>query len=135
MKTLALLLCLLSSCAFGQTKPKTKIKFVCNCDDKVGTLFATAFRDALAKSPRYEETSISQSGSGKDVTYNWVVEGISIDLADPPQGNASAFSIVLKLGNILYFDQWVQTCGTQMIDSCVNTLFASIDRDLTKYQQ
>jgi hypothetical protein len=65
---------------FGQTK-RVPVKFVCQCKDGTGAMFATAFRDLLASSPRYVEVSDSseKSPDGKSDIPHWKIDVISID--------------------------------------------------------
>jgi hypothetical protein len=113
------------------------VKFDCSCDDKLGTLYATAFRDLIAKSPRYQETQVAQDdgkGTNKNDSYNWFIDIIPMDMTQPADGNASAFSIVLKLGNMFYLDHWAQTRGVNMADICAHTIFSAVDNELAKHK-
>jgi hypothetical protein len=65
MKVLALMLLLCPS-VFCQQPTRIPVVFDCNCDDAVGSLYATAFRDLLAASPRYIETREAEPINGRD---------------------------------------------------------------------
>lgn len=128
-------LLILCSCpsAFAQAqqaKPRTELVFSCSCSDQAGTLFAAAFRDLLATSPRYIEASQAElkGPDGKQTIYNWQLKVVSVD--DTSNGQATAISSVLLLGSSFYMDQYVQVCGRDKAAFCAQQLLALVDSDL-----
>lgn len=80
--------------------PKFRIYFDCTCGDPIGAKYATAFRDLLASSPRYEEASVSQEkpkAGEKYGTYKWTVSVVSVKADE--KGSSTALSLVLEIGN------------------------------------
>jgi hypothetical protein len=73
-------------------------------------------------------------GTNKNDSYNWFIDIIPMDMTQPADGNASAFSIVLKLGNMFYLDHWAQTRGVNMADICAHTIFSAVDNELAKHK-
>ena len=97
-------LLLFSMSMSGQEKHKILISFHCKCDDQVGRQYATYFRDALAQSPRYEETHSDQTkdSNGKVTSLAYVVSIVSVDESATNTGKSSSFSLVLTIGSDLY---------------------------------
>ncbi len=65
----------LASTAHSQQPKRIKVVFVCGCEDQTGKLYAMAFRDLLASSPRFVQTSDSAEtdSNGKVIAVNWKV--------------------------------------------------------------
>jgi hypothetical protein len=113
-----------ATCCFSQTavygaKAKTKIAFNCACDDVVGSRYATAFRDLLAKSPRYEETDISKDAA-------WDLQVVSVDVDRTDSGHETAISFTINRHG-LYRDSWVSVCGSNKVSSCAADDFSALD--------
>lgn len=108
---------------------KTAIYIDCTCEDMVGALYATALRDAIARSPRYSLASSPSEGSGKNLKYNWTLSIVSINDTAGSTGISTAISTVLNIGDIM-FGQHIQSCGIDMVTSCAATTLASADNDL-----
>jgi len=150
MRYLLLLLCL-NSCAFAQAKkqdlpefrklspvsqianaesapPKTKVKFICTCNDDVGAKFATALRDLLAASPRYMETDDDNDKIFPNVKqrFVWVLSIVSVDASPGNPGSATAMSTVL-LGGPIFLKQQEYLCGTNNVKHCAEDTFSYLD--------
>lgn len=137
MKILACLVLLFASAiTFGQNvqkSNKTRIHFSCSCDDVVGSRYATALRDLIASSPRYElaaSAEIKPNNAKEPTTYNWQLSVVSVDLDQPAAGHATALSVVLLIGNTFYWTNWVQTCGAHATSDCAAMTLADIDNQL-----
>jgi hypothetical protein len=111
---------------------RVKVKFSCDCSDQVGSLYATALRDSLAASPRFVETaddSEPKSDGSKDRLYHLVIQVVSVDIENPPEGRQSALSVVFTFAGSL-LGQRVQVCGAQSVVQCVASTLASFDNAL-----
>jgi hypothetical protein len=131
MKWIAAVILISATCALGQTTPKTKIYVSCTCDDPIGAQYATALRDAIARSPRYTLASASVEGAGKDKTYNWTLSIVSIDDTPATPGTSTAISVVLQIG-IIITSQRIQVCGYSAVDRCAAAAMANLDSDLQR---
>jgi hypothetical protein len=134
LKRLILVL-LLSVCfrADGQTK-RLPVVFVCQCSDGTGAIFATAFRDLLAASPRYIEASDPSqvSTDGKQNILNWEIRVISLDPSVNNTGESSAMSIVILLGDGIYGTHLVQWCKRENAGGCARDVLAEFDGYLNR---
>jgi hypothetical protein len=137
MKVLALVLllfCLAKSC-FGQEPRKTKVFFECTCDDVVGALWATSFRDLIASSPRYAEAEapefeVMKDADGKPINaYNWHVNVVT----SPAGRDSAAVSVVVLLGDSYFVTHLVQTCPHDKVGSCAANALASLDGTIHDY--
>jgi hypothetical protein len=125
---LALVLSAMSVTAFGQgsnssSPKKIAIFFSCDCDDAVGALMATAFRDMLATSPRFTEAAGVENSA-----YN-----LSVVSLDPQRGNPghlSAFSAVLLIGTSFMVTHSVRTCPQAEANSCAANLLSFVDKNI-----
>ncbi len=119
--------------AHAQAK-KSSLYFDCTCDDAVGRLYATAFRDLLASSPRYQSASVAEvdDEKGNVVRRNWNVKVVSLDPARDAEGQRTVLSVVLIWGDLLYVDSLVQTCNKNNVASCVSDTLADLDNDIQK---
>lgn len=135
MKTLAVLLLLSTNIpAPGQSKKKTEMKFDCTCEDPVGSRFATAFRDLIAASPRYTQTTLSEEPvkiGEKGTRSNWVVSIISLD-PNSGSGAQTAMSVVMTVGDTIFWTHWVQTCGANRVNECASSVFSDVDKEIQK---
>lgn len=97
--------------------------------DEVGALYATAFRDLLAKSPRFVETYESEvkNRNGEFLYPNWNVRVVSVDPSQDNVGISTALSVVILLGSSTYMDQQVQTCGRNRVSGCASDTLARLD--------
>lgn len=102
------------------------VKFECNCTDEVGQLYATAFRDVLAKSPRFiADAGFQKGGGSSDGPPSILVNVVSLDPFN--QGQASALSIAFLLGNTTYLTHIVRWCPKDRASSCAASTFAEMD--------
>lgn len=113
------------------SEKRTPVVFSCSCDDGVGSLYASAFRDALATSPRYQEgyASSVKGPDGKIAYRNWKVVVVSIDpnSSETSSGASSALSVVYLLGDDIYMNSSVQICGRDRVKSCATRTLATLD--------
>jgi hypothetical protein len=130
MKFLALtvLLCC-SGLAFCQESAKTRVVFDCQCEDAVGHLYATAFRDVLATSPRYTQTALAESKKADgSALYSWHLQAISLDPEDGADaGHSTVLSLVILVGNDTFISHLVQTCGINVVTKCASQTLAYVD--------
>jgi hypothetical protein len=102
------------------------VKFECNCTDEVGQLYATAFRDLLAKSPRFVAgTGFDKGGGAFDGPPSMLVNVVSVDPFS--EGQTSALSVVFLLGNTTYLTHAVRWCPKDRASSCAASTFAELD--------
>ena len=137
MKQIWLLLFLvlngLPACLAQHASVKTDVNFDCTCDDSVGRLYATAFRDLIASSPRYSLASVAEvkGSDGKTSKYNLNIKVVTLD--DDASGNrrgsgiSTVISVVLLVGDDPYLDNLVQTCGRDVVASCAASTLAYLD--------
>ncbi|WP_419806007.1 hypothetical protein [Terriglobus sp.] len=103
---------------------KTDVIF--SCDNTVGRAYGRAFRDLLAKSPRYHELSDTAENRKKAVN----VGVVSIEeKAGGDSVGAAAFASVFLLDSV-YLDHVVQSCGVNKSEKCAQDLFDSLDEDV-----
>lgn len=120
-----------SQSAQGSATPnrnKIGIRFVCECDDMTGQTFATAFRDLLATSPRYYETS-AVSGiypDGKERT-NLQVKVVSVDITQDNSESSSAIAAVFLIGDTVYLTQIVARFGRHHASEEASVMLSSLD--------
>jgi hypothetical protein len=109
---------------------KTQLFVSCSCDDQLGAKYATALRDIVAKSPRYEETR----NEGDDKSgYPFKISLVSIDTSTSP-GEQIAISEVTSFNSIL-FDQNVQVCSAQSVFNCAQTTFSQVDKSIDELKK
>lgn len=128
-KAVKLLGVMLVLSAVGHAQKKLiPVVFECTCQDQVGELYATAFRDALAKSPRYTETSaaVTKDNNGKPQEYNWQIRVVSVDPAYAV-GRQTAISVVILLGDSFYMTHSIQTCPEAQVAGCAADTLARFD--------
>ena len=109
---------------------RVKVRFSCDCDDQVGSLYATALRDTLAASPRFIETpdeSEPGSAESKGRLYHLVIQVVSVDIENPPGGHQAALSVVFTFAGTM-LGQRVQVCGAQSVAHCAASTLASLDK-------
>lgn len=133
MKTLALLLCLLSSCAIGQTVPKIGVKFVCTCNDMVGARYATAIRDLIAVSPRYAAANDFVEGPANARVFNMGIRAITLDPQVGSPGNGTAVAVTITWG-YLYINNILQICTSESVKECAENTIASFDAAVATIQ-
>lgn len=126
-----LLACIpISSVAFGQNRDKTRIFFVCDCQDPVGILFASSLRDTIANSTRYElgRTADQPRFDGKEgKTYNLVLHIVTVDAgSEGNQGHSTAISATITIADI-YWGQFVQVCSETRVTPCAISSLAMTD--------
>jgi len=111
--------------ALAQTK-KTAVYFHCTCDDTSGAALASAIRDDLAISPRYEEVSAS-----KTVTYQ--LRMVTMDGGQLNEGYSTVYSAVVTFGPNsddqpdVYAGHAVGMCGRNRVSSCAGNIIAFLD--------
>jgi hypothetical protein len=102
------------------------VKFECNCTDEVGQLYATAFRDLLAKSPRFvADTGFDKGGGAFEGPPSMLVNVVTLDPFK--DGQASALSVAFLLGNSTYLTHAVRWCPKDRASSCAASTFAELD--------
>jgi len=134
LQGLALVMLLFTMPALGQAPTKVKIYVECTCDDIVGAQYATALRDAIARSPRYELASSPSVGVGKSLIYWWSLSIVTLDDSNSPAepGHKTAISIVLTF-NAAMVSQHIQTCGVSAVDHCAAMTLSSTDNEIQKF--
>jgi hypothetical protein len=130
---LLLLCCVLP--AEAQSPHKTGVKINCECADATGILYASALRDAVAESPRYEEVTISESKdrNGKIVS-NWQLNIVSLDPSDDSSGKSAVLAVVVLLGDEHYAGQMAQSCGYSAVNRCAVRTLSYLDSVIHKSQ-
>lgn len=120
-------------CGQDSKLKKEPIYFECQCEDQVGQLVATSFRDELSRSPRYYSASAAEipEANGK-VERAWHVQALSMDIDDGNIGSQSAISVVLLIGNTDYQTQSMRICGRNRADQCAAEMFADLDQWIQK---
>jgi hypothetical protein len=120
----------------AQNQPgKISVKFDCQCDDRVGMLFATEVRDLISKSPRYRLVQTLAPHGGSD----WVhapemhLDVISFDALN--SGDYAAFSEAITVGEELFLSHRVQVCGLKSVRGCAQDTFAAFDAAVQKLRQ
>lgn len=115
MKSLALAV-LLTSAAFGQTT-KTDIAIHCVSlpGDIVGGQLCSALRDALARSPRYQEVDRNTQG--------WQLRLATMGI-DDNKGTAVSMTLVYRA---MYVVNTVQVCGASVIPDCAQGMLSDSD--------
>ncbi len=115
--------------AWGQSKPRTPVKFECQCSDQVGSLYATAFRDLLAQSPRYQEVSaaVEKDTTGKITALTFHILVVSIDPSGQNEGKAAAIAVTLLIGDDYYESQQVQWCPSSDVKRCAEGTMSFMD--------
>ena len=114
--------------------PRTKIYLSCQCDDTVGQLFATAFRDAVAQSLRYEMTSSLIEGKVEEARFNWALSVVSLDPSVGKVGKSTVMSLVVIEG-FEYFTQSVQICDAVKVKDCADYALSFIDDVIAKHSE
>lgn len=119
-----LLLC--STAVFGQSVVKTGVKFTCTCEDNLGARYATAVRDLIASSPRYELASEFSGKNGTTPFVNWGIRVVSVDPSAGNNGNDTVLSVVITLGQY-YLTHSVQYCTSARVKDCAANAIALLD--------
>jgi hypothetical protein len=112
-----------------------KVFFSCSCDDPVGRLYATAFRDILASSPRFIETTQDEEkgADGKISQFNWSIRAVSVDPTDNDSGYSTAISVAFVLGNTYYITNTIQTCGRTHAQDAARGTLSFLDANIQKF--
>ena len=115
MKTLMLAL-FLTAAAFGQTT-KTDIAIHCVSlpEDVVGGLLCTALREAVARSPRYQEAISNPEG--------WQVRIATTGICD---NKGTAASMIL-IYHAIYVANTIQVCGDSVVRDCAEGMLSDSD--------
>lgn len=95
----------------------------------IGARYATALRDVITRSPRYQLTDSQSEGVGKEKVPNWALQIVSIDDEPSSRGHSTAISVVLEIEGFV-ITQPIQICGEEKIDGCAATTLASFDADI-----
>jgi hypothetical protein len=129
-----LLLCLVftANFAFAQQQHRTPVYFGCTCDDTVGSLYATQFRDLLASSPRYRSVSSTKQGKLADGEYYWQVSVVTIDPENGDPGHHTAIGVVILIGNAYFVTQYTQFCSRERAADCAANTLADLDKEVSK---
>lgn len=119
--------------AFAQSTKKIGVVFNCDCDDITGELYASAMRDLIARSPRFEAVSKGEikDDKGKVVLYNWRIRAVSIDPTSVASGQSAAIAVVFLLGDSIYISMIVQTCRKTAASECAADALASFDKAIS----
>jgi hypothetical protein len=137
MKALALsVLLYLNSHASAQAPPtspsRIPVAFACQCSDPVGALYATAFRDLLASSPRFVEYPNEMEILNGKVHVNWDISVISVDPSVHSVGNSTALSVVLLVGGTAFITQLAQSCPRAEVKNCAADTLSLLDPQIGK---
>jgi len=143
MKGLVLVACCLASAgalAMGQTfspaplqapdataAPRIPVRFTCDCQDSAGQLFATAFRDALAKSPRYGEIFASSEKIDGKQRDRFHIRAVSIDPSVTNDGTSSSIAVAFLIGDAYFIRLDVQVCGRNRAPECAQQVLSAFD--------
>jgi hypothetical protein len=115
MKILMLAL-FLTSAALGQT---TKIKIAIHCvsspEDVVGGQLCRALREAVAKSPRYQEAVSNPQG--------WQIRLATMGI----DGNMGTAVSMVLIYHAIYTVNIVQVCGASVISDCAQGMLSDSD--------
>jgi hypothetical protein len=130
IRTVPILLSMLllsATLSSSQETHRLKVVFDCTCNDPVGSLFATAFRDALARSPRYIEGTAAEEKdeTGKVKTLNRRVVAISLDPGE--KGINTVLSIVFLVGKDIYISNRVMSFGRSNAENAARDALAGMD--------
>jgi hypothetical protein len=125
---------LLSICATVQSQmqndqKRVPVKFICDCSDSVGKLYATAFRDLLAKSPRFvQDGPFDRTGGSSGNPPSMLVSVVSIDpIGD---GQNSALSEAYLLGDSIFLTHSVRWCPKDRADHCAAATLSDLDEQV-----
>lgn len=131
MKAIAIVLCLLSSCALGQNNSRIPIYVQCDCSSTLAMTYATALRDAVANSPRYSLSTESIKASNGGSNNQWILRIVAI-----PEGSQDiiAISVAFTFGDV-FISNMVQTCGSEKVAECAKSTLSSADDDIIKIIQ
>ena len=123
MKILMLAL-FLTSGAFGQTT-KTDIAIHCVSlpEDVVGGQLCTALREAVARSPRYQEAVSNPQG--------WQIRLATMGIYD---NKGTAVSMVL-IYHAMYVVNTVQLCGESVIRDCAEGMLSDSDDHIRLFEK
>ena len=130
MRYTALFSCLVGCSLPVSAQVKQPVYFSCSCSDRVGQLYATAFRDLLATTPRYKAIDAAISGTGKDAKYNLALRVVSMD-PDGSDSTRTVLAVTITLGPI-YLNTLIQRCGKDVIEGCAKDTLASLDEEANK---
>lgn len=127
---LALLACTITPAdCLGQTPQAAKripVRFICSCSDPVGHLYATAFRDLLATSPRFVlETGFDKNGGSPPAPPSILVSVVSLDPSH--DGSAAALSEAYFVGVATFLSHTVSWCPRDRVAHCAESTLASVD--------
>ena|ERR1700677_4520177 len=89
----------------------------------IGTELCSALRDAVATSPRYQEVAASPDG------YQLKVTTISLDK------NVDTAAAMVLVWNGYYINSGVQTCGSNKVVNCAQSMTSSFDDDITSFEK
>ena len=123
MKILMLAL-FLTSAAFGQTT-KTDIAIHCVSlpEDVVGVQLCTALREAVARSPRYQEALSNRQG--------WQIRLATMGIYD---NKGTAASMIL-IYHAMYVANTVQVCGESVIRDCAEGMLSDSDDHIRSIEE
>jgi hypothetical protein len=108
---------------------RAHVVFECKCNDDVGRLYATAFRDVLAKSPRFIEAYQSREDYGSvKAVLNLKVVAVSLDPSNDNPGGYTALSVVILLGDSMYLTQTTLFCSKAGVEHCASSTLADVDQ-------
>jgi hypothetical protein len=102
---------------------KANVRVDCTCEDSVGSQVATALRDLIAASPRYNNVNDDHGG------WKMVLVSAPVTSSDP----ASAIGYTILRGNIVFHRSGVKICGKESVDWCARSLYASLDEEASSF--
>ena len=120
------------------TPPKpTPVAFDCQCSDFVGSHYATALRQLLSQSPRYQlaSTAAPTNKQGKAIARNWHISVMSLDPSATNNGQYAALSIVFLKGDSNFMMQDVQYCSRATVKICARSTLATFSQFLKEIGQ
>jgi hypothetical protein len=132
LAAMALILSAASTFAHSQTAKKTTVYFHCNCTDSVGGQLATAFRDQLATSPRFVQTTDRNDQNA------WHLTVISMDPDKDETSdnhNWTVYADTITMGPVTYITNGIHSCGARRVNDCAATLLSNLDQVIIEWNQ
>ena len=114
---------LLSAAAFGQAKTDIAIHCVSLPGDEVGDQLCGALRNAVAKSPQYQEVAKNPGG--------WQLRLATMAI-DDDKGTAVSMTLVYRA---LYVVNTVQVCGAAVIPDCARGMLNDSDDQIKSLER
>jgi hypothetical protein len=102
---------------------KADVHVECTCEDSAGSQVATALRDLIAASPRYNSVNENRGG------WRMVLVSAAVTASD----SASAIGYRILRGNIVFHSSGVRVCGKDSVDWCARSLYSSLDEEASSF--